>query len=273
MQETGNNNTTPRLKNRLVVRTSRFSMSFSVADPQAENQIVYHPYALKSGISAAANLREAFGEVDLLNEGYQRARLLLDTPVMLQPLETFKEGQAEALYHYTFKGHDNETVMNKPMPEQNAVASFGVNRDLKLVLDDHFPDLRISPVSLPAWNFFYRRSFNGPWKKLFGYFHDRKLDIVCFQKNRFKFANTYETESARDAVYFLLYVWKQLGMDAERDELHIAGNTPQSEWLMNSLRKYVQKAFVVNPSAEFNRAPITQIKELPFDLLTTFVCK
>lgn len=273
MQETGNNNIMPRLNNRLVIRVSRHAMAFAVADPQSDHQIVYEPYAVKSGVSEAANLREAFGESDLLGEGYQRARLLIDTPVMLQPVEEFKEQQAEALYRYTFKGHVNDMVVCKAMPEQNAVATFGVNRDLKLVLDDHFADLRISPVSLPAWKFLYRRSFAGPWKKLFGYFHDRKLDIVCFHKNRFKFANTYDTESARDAVYFLLYVWNQLGMDAERDELHIVGNTPQSEWLMGCLRKYVQKAFLVNPSAEFNRAPITQIKELPFDLLTTFVNK
>lgn len=273
MQETGNNHTLPRLKNRLVIRVSRSSMSFSVADPQAEAQIVYEPYAVKSGVSMAANLREAFGESTLLTEGYQRARLLIDSPVLLHPSEEFNETLSEALYQYTFKGHEGELVLNKPMAEQDVVASFGVNRDLKLVLDDHFADLRITPVSLPAWNFLYRRSFTGPWKKLFGYFHDRKLDIVCFQKNRFKFANTYDTESARDAVYFLLYVWKQLGLDAERDELHLAGNTPQSEWLTGTLKKYVQKVFIVNPSAEFNRAPITQIKELPFDLLTTFVSK
>lgn len=273
MQETGNNLTPPRLKNRLIIRVSHASMSFSVADPQAENLIRFESYAMKSGVSAAANLREAFVENDLLSEGYQRARLLIDTPVMLQPVEEIQETQAETLYNYTFKGHTNELVLNKVLPEQNVVATFGVNRDLKLVLDDHFADLRISPVSLPVWKYLYRRSFAGPWKKLFGYFHDRKLDIICFQKNRFKFANTYDTESAHDAVYFLLYVWKQLGMDAERDELHIAGNTPQSEWLMNNLRKYVQKVFLVNPSAEFNRAPITQIKEIPFDLLTTFVCK
>ena len=69
MQETGNNHTLPRLKNRLVIRVSRSSMSFSVADPQAEAQIVYEPYAVKSGVSMAANLREAFGESTLLTEG------------------------------------------------------------------------------------------------------------------------------------------------------------------------------------------------------------
>jgi hypothetical protein len=73
---------------------------------------------------------------------------------------------------------------------------------------------------------------------------------------------------AHDALYFLLYVWKQLMLQQETDELHLVGELPEQEWLMGELKKYVQKVYVINPSAEFNRAPATKIKGMPFDLMT-----
>jgi hypothetical protein len=103
---------------------------------------------------------------------------------------------------------------------------------------------------------------------VYGYFHDRKLDIFSFHQNRFKFCNQFEASRPQDALYFLLYVWKQLMLDSETDEMHLAGTFGEMPELASELRKYVQKVYVINPSAEFNRAPATKIKDMPFDLMT-----
>ena len=103
-----------------------------------------------------------------------------------------------------------------------------------------------------------------------GYFHDKQLDIFSFQQNRFKFCNSFETSRANDSLYFLLYVWKQLNLQPEHDEMHLVGDIPEKDWLLDELRKYLQKAYVINPTAEFNRAPATLIKGMPFDLMTLF---
>ena len=50
--------------------------------------------------------------------------------------------------------------------------------------------------------------------------------------------------------------------------MHIVGDIPDREWLQQELRRYLQKAYVINPTAEFNRAPATQFKTMPFDLMT-----
>jgi hypothetical protein len=49
------------------------------------------------------------------------------------------------------------------------------------------------------------------------------------------------------------------------------GDIPEEEWMISELRKYIQKAYVINPVADFNRAQVTQIKGMPYDLQTLFV--
>lgn len=259
------------VKARLMIRVGYKSLSFSVVDGSCEEGVRYEPYTVKSGISMAANLRQAFLDSELLCQGYTKAGVLQDAPSLLVPVEQFQEEDLPALYGYTFEKGDSSTLIQKVMPAQNAVAIFPINKDLKLVIEDHFQEVRYSPVCMPVWNYFQQRGLQGQNRKLYGYFHDKKLDIFCFDKQRFRFSNSYEVAHGKDAVYFLLYVWQQLQFDAHKDELNIAGDLPNRAETLEQLKRYVRKVFLLNPVAEFNRAPVTRVKDLPFDLLTYFL--
>ena len=256
---------------RVTLRLSSTTMSFAVIDDKAVNGLRYEPYVVKSGMSIAANLRKAFTESELLSQDYQRAQVLIDTPVMLIPLEEFVAEDAETLYHYTFTGHKNDEILNTILPTQNAVAVYPINKDIKLVLTDHIKDIRIMPLMQPVWNYLHKRSFIGTRNKLFAYFRGKQMEVFSFSKNRFRFCNRYDVTNYNDAAYYMLYVWKQLNFDAHEDELHLCGVLPDRELLSANLKEYVQKVSVINPMAEFNRAPITKIKHLPFDMMTLFI--
>ena len=263
------NNVTRR---RVTIRIGRDTLSFamaSVADDGAPS-IVYEPYVVKSGISMAANLREAFKTVDMLDEDIHRARVMIDAPTLMVPVELFEEATMRELYDHAFTKHKYDVVHYNVQPDLNAVAVFAVNRDLQTVLDDHFTDIQFVAALSPVWRHLHQRSFTGVRNKLYGYFHDKKLDIFSFQQNRFKFCNQYDAPHNRNALYFLLYVWKQLMLSAEHDEIHLVGDIEAPDELMNELRQYVQKAYIINPAADFNRAPATQVKGMPYDLMTLF---
>lgn len=256
---------------RLNLRISQGTLSFSVIDPTMESKVAYEPYTVRSGISMAANLREAFHESDLLGRGIRRARVLLDTPVLMIPIDEYDENTEKMLYQHSFPGSEADVVLHSVLPDLNAVAVFSINKDLKLVIDDHFQDVRFMPLMQSVWSHMHQRSFSGNYRKLYAYFHDQQLDLFCYDKNRFRFTNSFGAAHSRDAVYFMLYAWKLLAFDAQHDELYIAGEMPDHDWSMKALRRYIAKVYTVNPSADFNRAPITQIKHMPFDLMTLFM--
>ncbi len=255
----------------LTIRVGKNTLSFSMIDnANGQQPIVYEPYVVKSGISMAANLREAFKTSDLLAEEHRRARVMVDSKVLMVPVEQFQEGNASTLYHHSFPKSEQQSIVYNVLPDLNAVAIFCVNKDLMTVINDHYADVRPIHLMAPVWRYLHQRSFTGHRSKLYGYFHDRQLDIFSFQQHRFKFCNAFDTSRAHDSLYFLLYVWKQLNLQPQHDEMHIVGDIPDRDWLTQELRKYLQKAYVINPTAEFNRAPATQIQGMPFDLMTLF---
>ena len=49
--------------------------------------------------------------------------------------------------------------------------------------------------------------------------------------------------------------------------MHILGNIENKEWIVNKLKSYLRRVYVLSPSAELNRLPVTQIEGIDFDMM------
>lgn len=261
------------IRQRLTIRIGRGSLAFStiLAGSDGDMNVVYEPYTVKSGISIAANLREAFKTASLLASGYQSVNVMADSHALMIPLEHYSEEDISMLYNHSFPSDENRVVLPCVLPTLNAVAAFAINKDLKMVVDDHYSNAKYTCLGAPVWKHLHQRSYTGARRKLYGYFHDKRLEVFSFAQNRFKFYNSFDTSLPHDALYFLLYVWKQLQLSPDNDELHIVGEISDKDTVMDELRRYVQRVYTINPSGDFNRAPVTQIKGMPYDLMTYYV--
>lgn len=260
-------------KRKMIIRIGRNTLSFTMANPtDPERPYIHEPYTVRGGISMAANLREAFKTADLMAVDTRRAQVLIDTPAMLVPVEQFEEDAIVTIFNHSFPaGEEQRTVLYNVLPDLKCVCLFAVNKDLRGVLCDKFDDIVFIQAMTPVWRYLHQRSFTGHRSKLYAYFHERHVDIFCFQQNRFKFCNTFEADHGSDALYFLLYVWKQLRLESEHDELHIVGDIPEEQWLLQELKQYLHNAYIMNPAADFQRSTVAKITSLPFDLMTLLV--
>ena len=269
MTETDNNISDKKL--RLTIRFSRNNMAFTVGDPQENGMLVYEPYEMNMGISVAANLRETFKVSELLQSGYKRLLAEIDTPVMLMPIDDFGTQDIETLYHHTYHRQGNEEILSSILPDLNAIAVFAINKDLKLVIDDHFKDIRIQPLMQSVWTHLYRRSYAGPRRKLYAYFHEKRMEVFSFQQNRFRFSNSYEATNEHDALYYLLYIWKLTGMDVEKDELYIVGDIHYQDWLIDKVKQHLKFCRVINQEVYFNNSQLAKRTDIPYDMKTIYL--
>ena len=228
----------------MILRASNDSLAFALPQKEDRTRIRFYRYISKSGISIAANLRDAFKTVEMLREPIGRATLLIDTPVLLIPLDEYKEGDKEILYKHSFPSTEGAAVVASALPDLNAVALFALNRDLKTVIEDHAEEVRYVHLLQPMWDYLHRRSFLGNRRKLYVYFHDNnQLEIFSFERN-----------------HFIFY-----------DELFLLGDIPEKDNLLKALRIYVQMVAVINAAASFNNVPLTQEKGITFDMITALL--
>lgn len=254
----------------LLIRISDNSLSFAM-DLGGQEGICFEPYEVKSGISMAANLREAFKSSNLLRRVCQKVTVILDSPTMLVPLEDFQAEEVEQQYRFVYPKSEGDTIEMSVIPASKNMAVFSINKDLKNVLVDHFGEVKIKPMMASVWDYFLKRSFGSKNKKMYAYFHDGKMDLCSFHRTSFAFSNSFEADSITNSIYYILGAWKQVRGQAMVDDLYICGNIDDREKLTEDLKQFLARVFYINPVADFNRTPASQIPNFPLDMILQFV--
>ena len=243
-----------------IIRIGRNTLSFTTLDAtNAEHPVTFRPYVVRGGISMSANLREAFRTGDYIDGATTKVQVMIEGSSLLVPIEQFDEAEKETLFSYSYPaGQEKRVIYHDVLPDLKAVCLYAINKNLDTVIRDRFENgISFVHAMTPVWRQLHQRSFTGHRNKLYGYFHGKQLEVFSFQQNRFKFCNSFDAAHAHDALYYLLYVWKQLRLESEHDELHILGEIPEQEWLLQELKRFLKNAYVINTE-----------KGMPYDLTT-----
>ena len=258
-------------KSRITIRVSDDSLSFSMAGPNTGDMPMYKKYDFKRGISAAANLREAL-KTEELPQSAGGALLMVNSPVVMMPLDRYYEGCEDVIYSNTITGQEGCHIECTQLPRLAIEALFAVNSDLRLVVEDYFGTVKCIPVGAPVWDYYHRRNLSGMRHNMYLFIHDGNMDVFSFDRNRFKFFNTFPADRVANITYFIMQVWQQTGMKPANDALFIMGDSDNKEEIMENMKKYLQNVFCVNPAADFNRAAATTVKGIEYDLMTLYSC-
>ncbi|NDW13616.1 DUF3822 family protein [Bacteroides sp. 214] len=250
----------------LSIRLATDGFSFSVYDPITDS-IFFTTKEVDPLISFTANLKRQYKENDFLIHRFKRTNvLLINKRYTFVPLELFEEEQAEVLFYYNHPRHENEIVLYNVLKKNNIVVLFGVDKSVHTLLSERFESVKYYSQTSSLIEHFAAKSRLGNSKKMYAYMREEMLELYCFERGTLLLANSFICKKNSDRLYYLLYVWKQLQMDQERDELHLAGFFEEKNAFMNELKKFVKKAFVINTSSELNNATAEKVEEIPLDM-------
>ena len=84
--------------------------------------------------------------------------------------------------------------------------------------------------------------------------------------------NSFEYEHTDDILYYILYVWKQAGLDQEKDQLLLAGESSSRMRVLERLRTYLRYVKPVEiPSEAYLLG--TDVTKAPMDLISLLICE
>ncbi len=252
-----------------IIRTTERSLAFALHKDDQPN-VHYDTFPINANVSLAANLREAFNTNDLLRETTHDAVVTIDTPILLLPTDSFRQEDAQVEYLYAYPDTENAICRHVELPSLQTVAVFAVNKDLSMVLADHFVSLQLQPTLMRLWTYLLRRDGNKLHKTLYAYFYENKMHLCAFHRHRFVFANTFRVDNTQDATYYILAVWQQINFHAEHDVLVLSGQVPNISSTTDELHSFIPTIHSIVPSEEFPSAPFAS-KDMPLDLMVRFV--
>ncbi|WP_455587398.1 DUF3822 family protein [Bacteroides sp.] len=255
MLETGNNNIdfSKSEQYTLSIRLSTDGFSFSIYNPIHESSLSFFEKEITPSLSLTANLKEVFRETDFLTLSYKRINILMaDKRFTHVPLDFFEEAAAEMLFYHNHSKKENEIVLYNVLSRNNAAVIFGMDKSAHLFLKEQFPEAQFYSQASPISEYFSTKSRLGNSKKMYVSLRKNTIDLFCYERGHLLLANSFECEQTADRVYYLLYTWKQLNFNQERDELHLTGILADKENLVKELRKYILQVFIMNPETNID---------------------
>ncbi len=257
----------------LSIRLSTDGFSFSAYNPLSDHSFYYSPYKINRSLSMVANLKEMLRQNEPLKLPYKRIRIYTaENNYMPVPAELFKEEEAETFYLQGNSKDERKLILHNTLPKANIVMLYSLDKAVHQFLKEQYPNATFYSIASPLTAYLAEKSYLGNSRKLYAYMHGKVVTVFGFDRGKLLLLNSFLCKQTDDYVYYLLYVWKQLELDQNRDELHLTGNIPSKEILVHNLRKYLRQVYIINPTAEFNRSEFSKIEEIPFDLQTSFSC-
>ena len=243
----------------LSIRLSTDGFSFSVLNPLENDSPWIDNHAIDESRSLTANLKRTYQDIEWLSRPYKRVNILsANKRYTFIPLDFFEDEQAELIFYHNHPQRENEQVLYNILHGCNVVVLFGIDRTAYTFLQEKHPQAKFYAQATPLIEYFAAKSRLGNNRKMYVYLRKETADVYCYERNHLLLANTFPCTVTADRIYYLLYIWKQLEFDQERDELHLSGLLDEKELLLNELRKYIQQVFVMNPAENIDLYAINQ---------------
>lgn len=243
----------------LSIRLSTDGFCFSIFNPlDSEAPSFIFDRQVDESLSLTANLKQTFRELEWLHRPFHHVNVLIaDKRYTLIPLEFFEDEQAEMVFYHNHPKRENETVQYNILRKDNTVVLFGMDKSAYSFLHEQYPNAKFYSQSGTLIEHFATKSRLGNCRKMYVHLRKETADIYSFERGHLLFANSFDCKETADRVYYLLYIWKQLGLEQERDELHLTGNLRDKETLLSELRKFIRQVFVMNPANNIDMQAIT----------------
>ena len=156
------------------------------------------------------------------------------------PLECFRKEEAPRWLRLIYSvGASGRTYYNI-LPHVETALVFVVEGAVEQTLKTQFPDVRFYHSMTMVMEKLSQMPRQGR-RALYVCFDEERAGVFAFDAGgRLEYANEFPADVGENAAYYILSVWKDLGLDVRKDEVVLLGEGALREAAGGLLRKYVR---------------------------------
>lgn len=255
----------------LSIRLSADGLSFSAYNPEKPQSYFYREAAFDRNTPYLASLEELFFANELFTRSYRKINVVFVTPqYTLAPAEMLPEERKAELFSMNFSV-PAKRILGNPA-DGDAMLLFGVNEDVYEFCSRSLINPAFIHHITPQLEVLKKQGMADGRNHLFANVHRKIVDLVAFSEGKLLLVNTFGYEQPDDLLYYILNVWRQLGMDQLKDQLSLYGIGPVCKRLARSLEVYIQNISKTDiPSEAYLMGG--EIMLAPLDLIFQTVCE
>ncbi len=194
-----------------------------------------------------APLKRLLVEDSIIRQKFRSVKVGLFSPrFSLVPLSLFSESGAADYLEQTTNLQRNDKVLADTINSLKAANIFAFDEQYIKGIVEYFPDARFFHVSTGLINNFIANFDSKTSKNIYLNIYDHYVMITVVEEGQLLFHNIFSFKASPDCLYYVLLVYKQLGLTPQKDPLNIVGELVIDSEIYKLLYKYIKTIHFIN---------------------------
>jgi hypothetical protein len=197
------------------------------------------------------SISDLISKDDFLTRKYKKVNMVMPSPKFtIVPAPLFDPAKKEEYFSFNLNRDDDDVIIANKIQDPDAYSVFSVNRSLSGVASHFWP--AIFPVHhtkpLLSQLAHYTKSISG----FYVHVHIEKefFNILVYDHGTLKFSNTFSYRNISDILYFVLNVFKSMGINHD-ETLHFSGHTGKYDDIWSGFAMYIRNLKFTEPAGSF----------------------
>lgn len=252
------------------IRLRSDGFSFSGYQPMLPGSFFFREIGFEKGGSFMDSLKEAFFAHDFFSWMYTQVRVITETNhYTFVPKNLYDEKRKHEFLDFTLSDPGVFCLDNE---WKEKVLLYNIDAEVYEFCSRSFINPLFYSHVIPQVTCWEQDSLKrNSAAQMYVALHERMVDICCFRQGDLQMVNSFQVGRPEDVLYYILYVWKQVHLDQEKDLIFIHGKPDVRNRVIELLRTYLR-----NPApVEFPSEIYLQGKEIalaPMDIIALSIC-
>ena len=236
----------------LTLQVSYDYLSFSILDTLRNKYVMLRSYEPEEGGSFdIQKIGDLLSTDDFLIRRFRKINLITPSDKStLVPVPLYDESKREDFFLLNHPLTNGQIILVNQLREPEAFILFTIPGDLNELIKSKFPSTEPSHQLKPLLNFFSANRRNTGTNPVSVHLEKGFLTISVFDLNNLKFCNTFSYQTGSDIRYYILYVFKRLGLSQD-ENLFFSGRISRYDDIVYGLSDYLRNIKFAHPSGNF----------------------
>ncbi len=252
--------------------------SFAISDRQS-NLLVLKSYAFFESQAKlndlSAKIREVHMNDELLKLPYNEIRFaVVNTENTFVPERLYEKGKSDVYIDNMVERSITDKVFVDDLDSLEAKNIFKIDLDVEDNILSFFPSAKIHHILTPLVLGLKNVAEHHPQRKVYVHVRNKLAHIFLFDEELMLFANTFEFQTDKDFIYYVMLVYDQFQLKPEVVPLYFSGFILEDSQLYHQLYRYIRFLNHLQRPVFYNYGrKINQVNEhFFFDLFSFKLC-
>jgi hypothetical protein len=201
--------------------------------------------------------------IELMNEVFENEKLLKleftnisvnhhNNLATLVPTQLFDADKSFDYLNFNHKLLESEFVTHDIVEELDLAVVYSPFVEVNDWLLDKFGEFEYKHCSTVLLENYFKSSVLNKQKRFFLNYSPKQIDICVIEDKKLQFFNSFKINTADDFVYFVMFVFEQLQLDANEQTIELSGDLKQESEAYLLLHRYVTNIEVFDFKSDLN---------------------